>query len=87
MTNEEKSKKIAETILEVAKMRLMHRIKTESPIEAMKKTALELNSLGLSVEKSVVTVKAILISIGKELDIKHPYSNEEIEKMMEIIKN
>lgn len=84
MTNEQMMK-IVDTIMAAAKKSLVNRIANMNPVEAMKITAKELVDFGLPVEKAVVTVKALMIQIGRELDLPHPYSDAEIQKMMQII--
>lgn len=84
MTNEQMMK-IVDTIMAAAKKSLVNRIASMNPVEAMKITAKELVDFGLPVEKAVVTVKALMIQIGRELDLPHPYSDAEIQKMMQII--
>lgn len=85
MTNEQMMK-IVDTIMAAAKKSLVNRMASKmNPVEAMKMTAKELVDFGLPVEKAVVTVKALMIQIGRELDLPHPYSDAEIQKMMQII--
>lgn len=82
----EKMNEIVNTIMAAAKQSLMHRMASKmNPIEAMKKTAMELNDFGLPVDKAVVTVKALMMQIGKELDLPHPYTEAEVEEMKRII--
>lgn len=85
MTNE-KMNEIVNTIMAAAKKSLIHRMASKmNPIEAMKKTAMELVDFGLPADKAVVTVKALMMQIGKELDLPHPYSKAEVEEMKRII--
>lgn len=82
----EKMNEIVETIMAAAKKSLVLRMGSKmNPIEAMKKTAMELVDFGLPVDKAVVTVKALMIQIGKELDLPHPYSAVEVEEMKRVI--
>ncbi|QHJ78907.1 MAG: hypothetical protein [Caudoviricetes sp.] len=83
MNNEQ----IVNAIMKTTKQFLMQALTTESnPVEAMKKTAKGLVDIGFPVERSVVTVKALMIQISNELDIPHPFTETEIKQMMEIVK-
>lgn len=82
----EKMNEIVNNIMKAAKQSLMQRMaKKMNPIEAMKITAKELVDFGLPVDKAVVTVKVLLMQIGKELDMPHPYKDAEIEEMKRVI--
>lgn len=77
---------IVENIMKAAKKTMVNRLASKmNPIEAMKKTAMELVDFGLPVDKAVVTVKVLMMQIGKELDLPHPYSDVEVEEMKRII--
>ncbi|AIA65028.1 hypothetical protein AVV44_gp210 [Cronobacter phage S13] len=82
----EKMNEIVNNIMKAAKQSLIQRMAAKmNPIEAMKQTAKELVDFGLPVDKAVVTVKVLLMQIGKELDMPHPYKAAEIEEMKNII--
>ncbi|WNL63175.1 hypothetical protein [Citrobacter phage Ci1] len=82
----EQMNEIVNTIMAAAKKSLVNRMGSKmNPIEAMKKTAMELVDFGLPVDKAVVTVKALMMQIGKELDLPHPYTQAEVEEMKRVI--
>ena len=82
----EQMNKIVNDIMNAAKKSMIQRMAANmNPIEAMKQTAKELTDFGLPVDKAVVTVKVLLMQIGKELDMPHPYTESEIEEFKRVI--
>ena len=82
----EQMNKIVNDIMNAAKKSMIQRMAAKMhPIEAMKQTAKELVDFGLPVDKAVVTVKVLLMQIGKELNMPHPYTEAEIEEFKRVI--
>lgn len=83
--NNSNMNEIVNNMMAILKKDLVNRIARMNPVEAMKITAKDLVDCGFPVDKAVVTVKALLIQIGKELDLPHPFSDADIEEMKRVI--